>query len=74
MDLVYVGDIVVIIKLDVLKIGYIIIDFKCKIVYDIVKFFILVIYQVIELDNEKDEDKILMVLIKLNIEDFLFDI
>lgn len=44
MDLVYVGDIVVIIKLDVLKIGYIIIDFKCKIVYDIVKFFILVIY------------------------------
>lgn len=74
MDLAHAGDIVVTTKLDALKTGHTITDPKRKIVYDTVKLPTPVIYQAIEPDNEKDEDKISMALTKLNIEDPSFDI
>src|SRR5690554_8049770 len=74
IDIAHAGDIVVTTKLDALKTGHTITDPKRKIVFDTVKLPTPVIYQAIEPDNEKDEDKISMALTKLNIEDPSFDI
>ena len=70
----YAGDIVVTTKLDQLKTGHTITDPKRKIIFDTVKLPTPVIYQAIEPDDKKDEDKISMALNKLNIEDPSFDI
>ena len=74
IEIAYAGDIVVTTKLDQLKTGHTLSDPKRKIVFDTVKLPTPVIYQAIEPEDEKDEDKISMALTKLNIEDPSFDI
>lgn len=70
----FAGDIVVTTKLDQLRTGHTLSDNKRRIVFDKVKLPTPVMYQAIEPDDEKDEDKISMALNKLNIEDPSFDI
>src|SRR5690554_1730896 len=74
LDMAYAGDIVVTTKIDQLKTGHTVSDSKRRIIFDPVKLPSSVIYQTIEPEDEKDEDKISMALNKLNIEDPSFDI
>jgi len=74
IDIAHAGDIVVTTKLDELKTGHTLSDPKRKVVFDTIDLPTPVIYQAIEPEHEKDEDKISMALTKLNIEDPSFDI
>lgn len=74
IDIAHAGDIVVTTKLDELKTGHTLSDPKHKVVFDTIDLPTPVIYQAIEPEHEKDEDKISMALTKLNIEDPSFDI